>query len=153
MTSFQLTSPIDPSDSVFHPPVPPWSQCYIAVCGRRSNMWWTLLACKMVLTGAKLGQQARIFDGNSNFDPFDQSDFSETLFYDVRFDLPEAIIRNRRDSSFYPGNQPAGVKGITKGLLEFIRHRVNPMGLEVGQERDKFGEEYEVDNYIHDEYF
>ena len=116
-------------------------------------MWWTLLACKMVLIGAKLSQEARIFDGSSNFDLFDQSNFSETLFYDVRFDLPEDIIRNRRDSRFFPGNQPAGVKGITKELLEFIRHRVNPMGSEVGEERDKFGEEYEVDNYIHEEYF
>ena len=79
MTSFQLTSPIDPSDSVFHPPVPPWSQCHIAVCGRRSNMWWIFLACKMVLTVAKLGQEARIFDGNYHFEPFDQTDFSETL--------------------------------------------------------------------------
>ena len=49
---------------------------------------------------------------------------------------------------FLIGNQPAGVKGITKELLEFIRHRVNTMG----EERERFGEEYEVDNYIH-EYF
>ena len=149
MTSLQLTSPIDHSASVFHPTALPLSQCHRAVCCRMSNMWWIFLVWKIVLTVAKLGPEARIFDGSSNFDLFDQSDFSETLFYDVRFDLPEKIIRNRRDSRFFPGNQPAGVKGITKELLEFIRHRVNTMG----EERERFGEEYEVDNYIHEEYF
>ena len=83
-----------------------------------------MVVCRMVLTGAKMGPEVRIFDGSFNFDE------TETLFYDVRFDLPEKIIRNRRDSRFFPGNQPAGVKGITKELLEFIRHRVNTMGEE-----------------------
>ena len=38
----------------------------------------------------------------------------EPIFYDVRYDLPEDIIRNKRDSRYFPGHVPAGVKGITK---------------------------------------
>jgi hypothetical protein len=108
------------------------------------------------MADANLSPQARIFDGNYDFEFLDQSDFSETLFYDVRFDLPEDIIRNRRDSSFFPGNKPAGVKGITKELLDFIKHKVNPLGFEVSdegrtEEREKFEEGYEnaMGNYIH----
>ena len=56
--------------------------------------------------------------------------FSEPIFYDVRliprshnvsvdirdfrYDLPADIIRNKRDSRYFPGHVPAGVKGITK---------------------------------------
>ena len=41
-------------------------------------------------------------------------------------------IRNPRDSRFFPGNEPAGIKGITKPLLEFIKNHVNPIGFGVG---------------------
>ena len=108
-------------------------------------------------------QTGRIFDGKQDFEFVDTTDFSESQFYDVRFDLPEDIIRNKRDSRFFPGTQPAGVKGITKELLDFIKHRVNPLGFEVDQVREKFedghghidGEEY-IDGDIHydqDQYF
>ena len=56
--------------------------------------------------------------------------FTEPIFYDVRlvgrshliwldigdfrYDLPADIIRNKRDSRYFPGHVPAGVKGITK---------------------------------------
>ena len=40
--------------------------------------------------------------------------FSEPIYYDVRYDLPEDIIRNKRDSRYFHGHTPAGVKGITK---------------------------------------
>ena len=33
---------------------------------------------------------------------------------DFRYDLPADIIRNKRDSRYFPGHVPAGVKGITK---------------------------------------
>ena len=42
--------------------------------------------------------------------------FLDPLYYDVRYDLPEDIIRNKRDSRYFPGHVPAGVKGITKVL-------------------------------------
>ena len=32
----------------------------------------------------------------------------------VRYDLPADIIRNKRDSRYFPGHVPGGVKGITK---------------------------------------
>ena len=70
--------------------------------------------------------------------------FSEPIFYDVRlvcrshliwldigdfrYDLPADIIRNKRDSRYFPGHVPAGVKGITKvwkgwySSLNFITH-------------------------------
>ena len=54
-------------------------------------------------------------------------------YRDVRFDLPENIIRNKRDSRFYPGNEPAGARGITKELLQFIINQVNPIGFELDE--------------------
>ena len=88
-----------------------------------------LLSILFSQTFATIGPQGRIFEGNS-----EPSYFSEPLFYDVRYDLPEDIIRNKRDSRFFPGNQPAGVKGITKELLQFIKDRVNPLGFHVEEE-------------------
>ena len=118
-----------------------------------------LVVC-LVRTDAKLSPSARIFDGKENFEFLDQSDFSGSLYYDVRYDLPEDIIRNRRDSSFFPGSKPAGVKGITKKLLSFIQQRVNPLGFEVSgqgrsEEREKLEGgyekscEYTIENDIH----
>ena len=34
------------------------------------------------------------------------------------------MIRNTRDSSFYPGSRHAGVRGITKDMLRFIHNVV-----------------------------
>ena len=84
--------------------------------------------------------------------------FKEPLYYDVRHDLPEDIIRNKRDSRFFPGIRPAGVRGITKKLLHFIERNVNPLGFIVhgkgkSEERNEFGDgyeeiEYSVDNSL-----
>ena len=35
------------------------------------------------------------------------------------------VIRNMRDSSFYPDSRPAGVRGITKKMLYFIHNVVS----------------------------
>ena len=50
------------------------------------------------------------------------------------------IIRNKRDSRFFPGNKPAGILGITKKLLFFIENHVNGIGFQVYKALDcKFG--------------
>ena len=41
------------------------------------------------------------------------------------------VIRNKRDSRFFPGNKPAGILGITKKLLFFIENHVNGIGFQV----------------------
>ena len=41
------------------------------------------------------------------------------------------MIRNKRDSRFFPGNKPAGILGITKKLLFFIENHVNGIGFQV----------------------
>ena len=46
-------------------------------------------------------------------------DVTEPIYRDVRYGLPERIIRNKRDSRYFPGHVPAGVKGITKVLSIF----------------------------------
>ena len=51
---------------------------------------------------------------------------------------------------FFPGNKPAGVRGITKKLLYFIQRRVNPLGFVVrdegrSEESDVFENGYEED--------
>ena len=47
--------------------------------------------------------------------------------------------------------QPAGVKGITKELLQFIKHRVNPLGFEVEEMRAELssidGEDYQLEYF------
>ena len=83
-----------------------------------------------------------ILKSTFNFFEHPEAEHLEPLFYDVRYDLPEDIIRNKRDSRFFPGNQPAGVKGITKELLEFIKNRVNPLGFEIDEVRNKIEDEY-----------
>ena len=50
------------------------------------------------------------------------------------------MIRNKRDSRFFPGNKPAGILGITKKLLFFIENHVNGVGFQVIKALDcKFG--------------
>ena len=115
-----------------------------------------------IASEAKSSPTSRIYDEDQNLEYLEIPDFSETLYYDVRFDLPEHIIRNKRDSRFYPGTKPAGVKGITKKLLYFIQKRVNPLGFVVNGEgkseaRDIFEEgyeksiEYTIENDVHEE--
>ena len=71
----------------------------------------------------------------------------DTLYYDP---MPGQVVRNKRDSRFFPGNKPAGVRGITKTLLDFIQRRVNPLGFVVNDEgkpmeKDIFEDGYEQD--------
>ena len=55
-------------------------------------------------------------------------DFTEPIYYDVRYDLPEDIIRNKRDSRYFPGHVPAGVKGITKVIIcKFVCQTLNKL--------------------------
>ena len=110
-----------------------------------------LLRMDKVRSTPKLSPEGRIFDGTPDYEFMDSAGFSDPLFYDVRFDLPEDIIRNKRDSRFFPGTQPAGVKGITKELLQFIKHRVNPLGFEEDQIRAQLssidGEDYQPEYF------
>ena len=113
----------------------------------------------LVVVTTKLSGLSRIYDKDEYLQ---KPDFSDTLYYDVRFDLPKQVIRNKRDSRFFPGTKPAGVKGITKKLLYFIQKRVNPLGFVVNgegrsEERDIFEEgyeksiEYTIENDVHEE--
>ena len=95
-----------------------------------------------------LNKQGRIFDGHPETSVHLSELFSEPLYYDVRYDLPEDIIRNKRDSRFFPGNQPAGVMGITKELLNFIQEVVNPLGVEEQKHTKVFDNQ---ENYYIDE--
>ena len=109
-----------------------------------------MIITQTVMNIQGISPEGRIFDGIPNYEFSNIGGFSETLFYDVRYDLPEDIIRNKRDSRFAPGNQPAGVKGITKELLEFIKDRVNPLGFEIDEVTNKLEDEYS--NTIVEEY-
>ena len=111
---------------------------------------WLMIITHTVMNTPEISPEGRIFDGIPDYEFSNNAEFSKTLFYDVRYDLPEDIIRNKRDSRFAPGNQPAGVKGITKELLEFIKNRVNPVGFEIDDVRNKFEDEYS--NTIVEEY-
>ena len=111
---------------------------------------WLMIITHTVMNTPEISPEGRIFDGIPDYEFSNNAEFSKTLFYDVRYDLPEDIIRNKRDSRFAPGNQPAGVKGITKELLEFIKNRVNPVGFEIDDVRSKFEDEYS--NTIVEEY-
>jgi hypothetical protein len=96
---------------------------------------------------SRMVASSRIFDGDPHPDfpssTSGQEAFPDTLYYDVRFDLPQKIVRcvgaagmvssqpdarNKRDSRFFPGNRPAGILGITKQLLRFIHNHVNSVG-------------------------
>ena len=71
---------------------------------------------------------ARIFDGYSDMDGedtlyYDFSVYSEDTLYYASKD--GKMIRNSRDSSFYPGSRHAGVRGITKDMLAFIHNVVS----------------------------
>ena len=105
--------------------------------------------------------EPRIFDKDQDSEFLGKPNFSESLYYDVRHDLPDRTIRNKRDSRFFPGTKHAGVRGITKNLLYFIQKRVNPLGFEVSdqgrsRERNTFEEgyekniEYTIDNDVHE---
>ena len=48
-----------------------------------------------------------------------------TIFRDVSYYPRKPTIRNPRDDRFFPGNEPAGVLGLTPADIEFIRTRVN----------------------------
>ena len=68
---------------------------------------------------------ARIFDGLDGEDTlyYDYDAYSEdTLYYSS---MGGKMIRNTRDSSFYPGSRHAGVRGITKDMLGFIHNVVS----------------------------
>ena len=49
-----------------------------------------------------------------DYDEIHPYHFPETLYRDVMYGPPDKIIRNKRDSRYFPGHVPAGVKGITK---------------------------------------
>ena len=54
------------------------------------------------------------------------SDHHTTIFRDVTYHPRRPIIRNPRDSRFFPGNEPAGVLGVNGRLIRFVRRYVNP---------------------------
>ena len=88
----------------------------------------------------------------------------------VRYDLPADIIRNKRDSRYFPGHVPAGVKGMTKvncqgsviiwmviifftkqwlqQVLSFIQNTVNPIGFEVDEIGRKDSEHHFGDDFV-----
>ena len=88
----------------------------------------------------------------------------------VRYDLPADIIRNKRDSRYFPGHVPGGVKGITKvncqgsdikwmvnifftkqwlqQVLSFIQNTVNPIGFEVDEIGRKDSEHHFGDDFV-----
>ena len=75
-------------------------------------------------------------------------DFRDTIYYDgSQYYPPLQIIRNKRDSRFFPGNEPAGVRGITKNILFFIQKKVNPLGFIVNSEGLSEGKETFEDEY------
>ena len=45
-------------------------------------------------------------------------------YYDGHGNTVNKFITNTKDSSYYPDNRPAGVKGITRSLLDFIHNVV-----------------------------
>ena len=55
--------------------------------------------------------------------------FHKTMFRNL-YDPPKAI-RNQRDFRFYPGIEPAGVKGVTPKLLDFISGRVMELAMSI----------------------
>ena len=59
-------------------------------------------------------------------DPYeDHFGYFATIFRDVSYYPRKPTIRNPRDNRFFPGNEPAGILGLTPADLEFIRRRVN----------------------------
>lgn len=40
-------------------------------------------------------------------------------------EAPPKVIRNPRDNRFFPGNEPAGIEGISPALFHFITMHVN----------------------------
>ena len=61
----------------------------------------------------------------------DLSFTSSTLYRDVSYYPRPRVIRNPRDHRNFPGNQPAGVLGVNRRLLKFIRERVNEVAFVV----------------------
>ena len=58
-------------------------------------------------------------------------EFSDPMYREVEYHPPPPVIRNPRDSRFYPGNEPAGVLGVTPQLIQLIRERVNPVAFAI----------------------
>ena len=55
----------------------------------------------------------------------DNTKHDQTLYYyDGHGNKLDKFITNTKDSSYYPDNRPAGVKGITRSLLDFIHNVV-----------------------------
>ena len=70
--------------------------------------------------------QIRIHDHYIDDDPYeDHFGYFATIFRDVSYYPRKPTIRNPRDHRFFPGNEPAGILGVTPADLEFIRTRVN----------------------------
>ena len=73
----------------------------------------------MTMTGSTLRTTTHILDISSPSQYFTTSGLIvgaivRLKITDFRYDLPADIIRNKRDSRYFPGHVPAGVKGITK---------------------------------------
>ena len=60
---------------------------------------------------------------------FPRSHFHKTMFRNL-YDPPKAI-RNQRDFRYFPGIEPAGVKGVTPKLLDFISGRVMELAMSI----------------------
>ena len=58
-----------------------------------------------------------------------------------RYDLPEYMVRNKRDNRFYRGNKPAGAMGITKQTLHFLQSYLNPLAFRLQGKLPKQEEE------------
>ena len=67
------------------------------------------------------------FDQHDHYDLHSASAYSSlaTLYRDVTYYPRRPVIRNPRDSRFFPGNEPAGVLGVSPRLIAFIESRVN----------------------------
>ena len=63
------------------------------------------------------------------------------LYRDVVYGGPKKVIRNPRDSRFFPGNVPAGIMGLTPKLMDFITMHVNQVSFYV-QGPPPEGEDY-----------
>ena len=72
-------------------------------------------------------------DFGDDFGQFKSSkpSFKRVLFRDVSYKPRPSVILNPRDDRFFPGNEPAGVAGITPTLLRFITLHVNQVSFYV----------------------
>jgi hypothetical protein len=59
------------------------------------------------------------------------SGYEGELFRDHSKKGQAKMVRNPRDNRNFPGNQPAGINGVTPKLLQFITGHVNQVSFEV----------------------